>query len=121
MGIIHTILSRPRRRMGIPLSVVGVYYPSQPLPVGHPPSASTAPDAQHKHGGNGEIVGGQVERPKVQLDDVLVLYFVLSHQSLSLSFRFDTVFVILFSQSCFLVIAFAIHALSFPFSDRCAL
>ena len=35
-------------------------YPPQPLPVGHPPPASTAPPAvQPKHGGNGEIPGGQ--------------------------------------------------------------
>ena len=59
-------------------------------------------------------------KKKVQLDDVLALCFVLSYQSLSLSFLFDTVFVIWFSQSCFLVIALAVHALSFPFSNRCA-
>ena len=41
-------------------------YPPQPLPVGHSPSASTAsPTAQHKHGGNGEISGGQGERGEI--------------------------------------------------------
>ena len=34
-------------------------YPPQPLPVGHPPSVSTAPTALHKHWGNGETSGGQ--------------------------------------------------------------
>ena len=37
-------------------------YPPQPLPAGHPPPPSTAPAAHPKHGGNGELSGGQGER-----------------------------------------------------------
>ena len=56
---------------------------------------------------------------KVQFNDIFVVCFqVLFHQSLSLSFLFNIVFVVWLSQPCFLVIAFVIrvHASSFPFS-----
>ena len=43
------------------VSVAGVFYPPQSLPVGHPRPASTVPPAaQHKHGGN-NASGGQAE------------------------------------------------------------
>ena len=49
----------PTHRMGIPLTS------GRRIPVGHPPSASTAPPAaQHKHGGNSEILVDKEEEEK---------------------------------------------------------
>ena len=59
-GIIRTILPAGASWVSS-LSVAGVFYPPQSLPVGNPqPASAVPPSAQHKHGGNCAS-GGQAE------------------------------------------------------------
>ena len=58
------VLYYPLPPYGYQWPVYSGYYPPQPLPVGHPPSASTAPAAQDKHGGNG---GFLVDKGKAEI------------------------------------------------------
>ena len=93
-------------------------YPPQPLQAGHPPPASTASAAHTTHGGNNELFGGQEERGERNHPKSSARSFSSLLQSLSLSFLFDIAFLIWFPLPGFLVIAFAIHAPSFPFSNH---
>ena len=99
-------------------------YPPQPLQAAHPPPVSTASAAHTSHGGNSKLFGWQERGERNHLKSSarsfssLLQVLPVSHQSLSLSFLFDITFLIWFPLPGFLVIAFAIHAPSFPFSDR---
>ena len=100
-------------------------YPPQPLQAGHLSPASSASAAHTSHGGNSKLFGGQGERGErnhlkssARSFSSLLQVLPVSHQSLSLSFLFDSAFLIWFPLPGFLVLAFAVHVPSFPFSNH---
>ena len=121
LGIIRSILSFPHHRMDIPFisgrRILGIPH-SLATWVAHPrwlllPSINTEETANFLADKEKEE-----QPPKVQLDDVLAC-FKFSLKSIAFfPLWFDIVFVIWFSQPCFLVIDFAIHA---PSSDHLCL
>ena len=124
-GIICTILTRPYRMDVFLFSgrcILGIPHSPCKLGILHRRRQLLLPTLHME-----EIVNFLVDKEKGEKNHLkssarsfssLLQVLPVSHQSLSLSFLFDSTFLIWFPLPGFLVLAFAVHVPSFPFSNH---